>query len=128
METMNPETANGPRSRNKPKTAVLKEADIQRQILHWLKLKGIFHFRSNTGAFAGEYKGKKRFVRFGKKGTPDIFAVLGGKIFGIEVKRPKGELSEDQVRFGNELLAAGGEYIVASCLEDVLEWMEGKAA
>lgn len=102
----------------------MREQDIQRQILDWLELQHIFHWRANTGAFAGEYKGKKRFVRFGKKGTPDIFAVLGGKIFGIEVKGPKGRISEDQAQFGMELRLAGGEYIVASCLEDVLEWIK----
>jgi hypothetical protein len=97
----------------------VKEQDIQRQILDWLELNHIFHWRSNTGAFAGEYKGKKRFVRFGKKGTPDIFAVYDGEIFGIEVKGPNGELSEEQKEWRNEFWHAGGYYVVARCLEDV---------
>lgn len=100
------------------------EHDIQRQILGWLEHKHIFHWRANCGAFAGEYRGKKRFMRFGKKGMPDIFAVHQGKIIGIEVKAANGELSPHQVEFGVELKAAGGIYIVARNLDECVCWFE----
>ena len=41
-----------------------KEADILRDCLTWLKLHGVFCWRQNQGAIAGEYNGKRRFLRF----------------------------------------------------------------
>jgi hypothetical protein len=99
----------------------LSEHDIQRQILDWLKLKHIFHWRNNSGAMRSSHKGKSRFMRFGAKGSPDIFAVIGGQIFGIEVKRPGGKQSEDQRIFEAFLTRAGGRYLVVNSLEGLEE-------
>jgi hypothetical protein len=103
--------------------AKLSEHDIQGQILGWLKLMGIFHWRNNTGAFAGEYKGKRRFVRYGVKGAPDIFVVHKSQIIGIEVKIPGKQATDDQIQFGSALYGAGGFYIVAHSLDDVLNFL-----
>lgn len=100
------------------------EHDIQRQILDWLKAKHIFHFRSNAGAMAGSHKGKRWYVKFGPKGGPDIFAVIKGRIFGIEVKASRGSQSQVQVEFQIEFERAGGRYLVARRLEDVTEAVE----
>lgn len=95
------------------------EHEVQSQILQYLTIKGIFCWRSNTGAMRSIYKGKARFMRFGVVGSPDIFAVVNGNIVGIEVKGPRGKLSAAQDEFGSRLIAAGGSYIVAFSLEDV---------
>lgn len=100
-------------------TALL-ERDIQRQIIDWLKLSRIWHMRLNTGAMTLQYRGKQRFVRFAVPGAPDILACVRGKLYGIEVKKPDGLLSEDQEAFGFALKQAGAAYIVARCLEDVI--------
>lgn len=97
----------------------LKESEVQRQILDWLELKHIFHWRNNTGAMGGSYKGKRWFVRFGRKGAPDIFAVHEGRAIGIEVKKLGQMLSEDQKRWLADFSLAGGRYILARSLEDV---------
>ena len=98
----------------------MKERDIQRQILSWLKLHRILHWRNNSGAAASSYKGKRYFVRFGALGSPDIFAVHNGKIYGIEVKGAHGYLSDNQREFSGEFEKAGGVYIIARKLEDVM--------
>lgn len=103
------------------KTPELSEHDIQSQIIDWLRIEGIFHYRNNTGAFSREYKGKRRFARFGKKGAPDIVAVYRGKYIGIEVKRPGKPLSPSQEEFRQELENSGGIYVWATKLEDVSE-------
>lgn len=104
----------------KPK---LSEHDIQSQILDWLKAKHIFHWRANTGSSGPMFhNGKRRFVRFGPKGCPDIFAVIGGRLIGIEVKVPGNEQSEHQRWFEAELVNAGGIYFIANSLKDA-EWM-----
>lgn len=98
------------------------EHEIQKQILDWLKIKGIFHWRNNTGAMASTYKGKTRFMRFGAVGSPDIFAVHRGKIYGIEVKGLKGEMSAAQDEFMRRIVIAGGFYIEARSLDDVVNF------
>ena len=68
------------------------EAAIQQACLDWLNLQpGVRCWRQNTGAFKGEYKGKKRFVRYGVTGQSDISGIMlpSGRRIEIEVKRPK---------------------------------------
>ena len=96
------------------------EHDIQKQILDWLKLNHIFHWRNNTGAVASSYRWKSRFFRFGAVGSPDIFVMFGNRIYGIEVKGPKGKLSPAQEEFRDRFRCAGGVYIVARGLQDVI--------
>lgn len=106
----------------KPK---LSEHDIQKQILDWLKIQGIFHWRNNTGSSGPMFhNGKRRFVRFGVAGAPDIFVVHKGNIIGIEVKAVGKKASPDQMSFGLELVRAGGLYTIASSIEDVMEVLE----
>ena len=101
------------------------EHETQSVILDWLKVKRIFHWRSNTGAFVGTYKGKSRFVRFGKKGSPDIFVMIPGRgTFGIEVKASEGFQSQVQREFEVEFVRAGGCYILAFDLDDVIRVLE----
>ena len=97
----------------------MKEKDIQRQILEWLTWKKIFHYRQNSGAF--RTNNDTRMYWFGAKGAPDIVCVINGQYVGIEVKMPKNGLSELQVNFKYNLEMAGGKYIIAYCLEDVIK-------
>jgi hypothetical protein len=96
-----------------------KESEIQKAILEWLAYKRICHWRNNSGAMVSEYKGKRRFMRFGKVGSPDIFAVKDGVCYGIEVKRPGGKQSDAQREFQARLEAAGGRYLLVYSIEDV---------
>ena len=50
-----------------------RESDIQRAILEYLNLTGVFCWRQNQGTVTSEYKGRKRFTRFaGVKGISDV--------------------------------------------------------
>ncbi len=105
----------------------VSESDIQRTILDYLTVKKIFHYRNNSGAMLGSYtskrSGKKKnwFMRFGALGSPDIVCVIGGQYIGIEVKGPEGKQSEHQKEFQENLKKAGGRYILARSLEDVID-------
>ena len=105
----------------KPRTL---EHDTQSAILEWLEKKHIYHFRMNVGAFLGEYKGKKRFVKFGPKGAPDIIAVIKGQIIGIEVKAQDGFQSQAQKEFEVEFVRAGGIYLLCFSLDDVISGLK----
>lgn len=96
------------------------EKATQKAILQYLEYKKIFFYRNNSGAMVIPTKTGSRFLRFGATGSPDIVCVIGGQYVGIEVKDIKGKLSEGQKDFKERLEKAGGKYILARSLEDVL--------
>ena len=94
------------------------EKDIQKAILEYLCFKRVCHWRNNTGATKTERGG---FIRFGSVGSPDIFALKNGTLYGIEVKTATGKLSHDQDMFGKTLELNGAKYIVARSIDDVMK-------
>ena len=98
------------------------EQQIQRAILDWLAAVGIPAWRQNTGAFAAEHNGKRRFMRFGPKGQSDIVGILpgrgDGKFLAIEVKRPGGQPTPEQQAFLDRITEAGGIAFVARSVAD----------
>ena len=98
------------------------EVETQRQILTWLKLKGIFAFRVNTGGLRrnGKWVPSPTIT----KGTADIIALHNARFIAIEVKRIGGKLSDDQVEFLKGVTASGGLAIVAYSLNDVRTHLE----
>lgn len=95
-----------------------KESEVQKAILQYLQVKNIFHYRNNSGAFQAK---NGNFVRFGAVGSPDIICVIKGQYVGIEVKKPKGIQSEYQKIFQENLEKAGGRYILAFSIDDVMK-------
>lgn len=106
--------------RNLPVRPTQRESDLQRTILEYLEHRHILHYRQNSGVM----KAGRRYIRFGYPGAPDIIAVIGGKYVGIEVKDGDEQQSEKQVEFQRKLEKAGGFYILARKLEDVIEVLE----
>ncbi len=97
------------------------EHDIQKTILEFLNLKRIFSWRNNSGAVVAQNKnGSTRFFRYGAVGSPDVFAVKSGIIYGIEVKSKIGKQSPAQAEFQLGFEKAGGIYILARSLDDVV--------
>ena len=95
------------------------EAEILKAIVEFLALypKNVVAWRNNTGAYC---PAPGRFVRFGLKGSADITGLLkGGRRLEIEVKAPKGHLTEEQEAFGAMVTKMGGLYIEARSVEDV---------
>lgn len=97
----------------------ISEHEIQSTIIEWLKIKRFFFWRNNVGGFVGVYKGKRRFVHFGMKGSPDIYVLRKGQLIGIEVKSESKNQSRDQIEFQTQFEHAGGQYFVAYKLSDV---------
>ena len=54
-----------------------------------------------------------------RPGVPDLFILFRGKTIAIELKTPKGKLSDAQMKFSGKLLAAGASYWIARSLADV---------
>jgi len=100
-----------------------KEAEVQRAILDYLKLTGIFAWRVNNISPSQMENGRRVFRRFGGlKGVADIIGILpGGQLLAIECKSEKGKLSSEQVDFGNRINAEGGLWFIARSVQDVID-------
>ncbi len=99
------------------------ESRILSQILANLHARHFFCWRANTGVA----RTQSGVVRFGIPGAADIQGIVGdgahrGRFFGIEVKAEHGQLSPQQVSWGQRVVRAGGIYIVAK------SWPEVEAA
>ena len=105
---------------------VPRESEIQASILRLLRVLGIPAWRANTGAFLGEYQGRRRFVRFGPKGQADILGILppDGRLLAIEVKRPGHHASHDQVAFLELVTHHGGLGMVVTSANEVKHALE----
>lgn len=100
------------------------EKEIQKQILAWLRLHGATAIRVNSGAFGGEYKGKKRFIRANDtRGCSDVLCCWRGRFVAIEVKRPGEKPTIDQVAFLQGVQRSGGLAFVASSVDDVENYL-----
>ncbi len=86
----------------------MKESDIQRQIKEYLQWKGWFVFKIHQSL--GSHKG-----------IADLYAIKRGQGIWIEVKTPKGRLSEHQENFRHNLELHGGRYILARGIEDLAD-------
>jgi hypothetical protein len=109
-----------------------READVLRSCLDYLRLRGVFAWRSNT---TGVYDPtRKAFRSFrGLRGVSDILGVLprtldvGGRratvgvFLAVECKAGRGKLTSDQAAFLDAVRKAGG---IALCVRSVGELME----
>ena len=116
--------------RNKIKTArnrAEKEGDIVKAILDYLAYKKITAWRNQSGARFGYHTDKdgnrKQWaIRMSKKGVSDIIGIMpdgSGRILCLEVKTPKGKLTEEQALFLGEVVEKGGVAEVVRSIEDV---------
>jgi hypothetical protein len=93
----------------------MKETAIVKAILATLKLAGYWAFRINSGSIVlpGEGTHARRVIRGAEPGTPDIFVVLRGGLFGVlEVKTLIGKLRPSQI----EWLAKAESYGVKTAI------------
>lgn len=93
------------------------EAQIQQSIIQWLELHGAIVLRTNAGTIKTQ---SGSMVRVGKFGTSDITALLDGTWLSIEVKTPKGKVTDLQQAYLDRVTAAGGIAFVARSLDDVV--------
>jgi hypothetical protein len=111
-----------------PKTRKPKgpsESQIQKAILETLTAKRIWCWRCNSGGMVAGGGADRRYIRLAPAGTPDIMgAILGGKMFGFEVKAPRGKQSESQVLWQLRAHKEGVFYAVVRSVSEALEWID----
>ncbi len=103
----------------------ISEREIKNQILHWLWFNRINAWANDSvGIFDAKTGGFRRKSKFHVNGRPDIEGILtGGRWLGIEVKTPRGVVSEAQREFIMRIEACGGLIFVARSLDDVIKVM-----
>lgn len=95
----------------KLKRPKMREADVQSTALAMLRKhpRVAWVCRTNTGAMPMEHNGKRRFVRFGVPGWPDLTGQLtDGRFLAIECKAPGKKPSADQRAFLETIGRNGG--------------------
>lgn len=103
-----------------------KETQLQKAIVEYLTIHGIFCWVNKTG---GTYDPTKRIFRSGTttKGIADILGILpGGKFLAIEVKIKPNKLSPEQGIFIEAIKARGGNAIVMYSIDDAIEWLKSR--
>ena len=109
----------------KSRRYVPRETQIQGAILEALYLdrRVVWVARMNTGAarYVDE-RGKKRIVKFGFPGCPDILGQLqGGKLLALEVKTSSGKVTAYQQQFIDKALASGACAGIVRNIDQALE-------
>jgi Holliday junction resolvase len=87
----------------------LTESQIQTDIKDYLTWSGWFVFKIHQ-------QGKYCF-----RGITDLIAIKNGLTIYVEIKTPKGRLSDDQISFMENIKNHGGIHIVARSLDDIRE-------
>ena len=96
----------------------IKEKDIQKAILDYLRWHKVFCWKAGS---VGIYKkATDSYIPVGMKGVSDILGILPkGRFLAIEVKGPKGVLTEAQKKFIDAIKERSGVAFVARSVKDV---------
>lgn len=108
---MNCEVCNYPDGSHSVDCTENSESQIQTYIKEYLTKSGWFVFKIHQ-------QGKYCY-----RGITDLIAIKGGLTVYIEVKAWKGKLSEDQIRFRDNVVNHGGKHLVARSVDNVVEFI-----
>jgi hypothetical protein len=92
----------------------LSEEDVRKQVTDWLTWNDFFWFYCPN---RGRFDTSRDKVT---PGAPDIIVVHDGQITAIELKATYRKQSLAQITFQDKLEAAGGTYIVAYSIDDIV--------
>ena len=99
----------------------MKEADLQKTILDYLRLKRYFVWKEHT---TGIMKKNGSYIPSGMVGKSDILGLTKqGRFIAIECKIRGNSLSSSQQEFLQHIADNGGLAIVAFGLEDVQKYL-----
>jgi hypothetical protein len=87
---------------------VTPEGQLTKSVRQLLKTLHVFHYKAWGGPMS-------------EPGIADIIGIYRGKFLAIELKAPKGVLSDNQKVFLKRVLDEGGIAIVAKSLDDVID-------
>ncbi len=96
------------------------ENDVLKGCLQYLTMvRRWLAWRQNNGGMYDKARGCYRSFA-GMKGVSDLIAVHDGTVYFIECKKQGGKLRPEQIAFGDAVRAAGGVYIVARSVSELI--------
>lgn len=99
----------------------LKESQIQHAILQYLAAKKILAWKNSMVGIYNKKTG--HYIPVGRRGVSDISALSKGTFYSIEIKSPKGIVSEYQQSFLDDVTAHGGVAIIARSIDDITKYL-----
>ena len=98
-----------------------EESGIVKTCLEYLSLMGYIAIRNNSGLVIFDSNNKKRAIKLGTAGSPDIIACSPkGQFVAIECKSSKGRLTEKQKEFLKKVEKLGGKSLVVKSIDDLI--------
>lgn len=98
----------------------MKEVNVQAAILDYLALRRVLAIRLNNQPIFDPKRGIFRALpKHTPKGLADILVVKDSRAIFLEVKSDTGRPSQDQLDFGRNVMAAGGDYRIVRSIEDI---------
>lgn len=91
-----------------------REKEIENEIKQYIAENGGLAYKIHGGDLYQE------------TGIPDLLVCWKGLFFGIEVKDPNGEPSAIQLAQGARIMNAGGHFIIATSVQDVIDYVRKK--
>lgn len=98
----------------------MTHGDLVREILLAVSPLGMA-WSNNTGVLRDA---TNRPVRYGLPGSSDVIAIVRGRFVGIEAKVGKDRQRQNQADFATAVRRAGGIYILARSVDDVLNTLK----
>lgn len=104
----------------------LSEKQIENGILNYLGWRRIFAWKNQSVGIYDVAKGVYRKPRspHHKKGVSDIIGIYKNRPLFIEVKRPGGKVSDEQLLFLTEAAKNGAIAILATSVDDVAKELD----
>lgn len=108
------------------KTAVIPERDVLKVCMDYLAtIPRSRFYRRNTGAIASMYKGKRRYIRYGKRGMADLWGIWEGRHVEIEIKRKGEEPNLDQLAWIEDCRSVGSIAFWVDSVDMLIEKLAG---
>lgn len=98
----------------------MTHSDLINEILLAISPSGMA-WKNSTGALKDA---TGRLVRYGLKGSADILACIKGRMVAIEVKVGRDQQRTEQQNFAAAIRRAGGVYILARSVDDVVNTLK----
>jgi hypothetical protein len=105
----------------------MKESNLQRAVIKWLRLHRVEHWRMPLGAVLHQAGGKMIYKKNPLKGFPDLAGLVTrgphrGRLWVIELKSANGRLSNEQKEWAERLKNGGAAYAVVKSLTDLTDF------
>lgn len=108
----------------KPKGGLtIKETPLSDTIAQWLEVKGFYTDRLNSGKVpvkkryfvkgSGQWREHEQWIHLCKKGTPDRFAIVDGRVVFIEVKQKNKVPTPEQLERHDEIRRKGKAIVIS---------------